>query len=273
MTGGRTIVRELDAMASDPQIRVIVLRIDSPGGAVLASDQIWRAVRRAREKKPVIASMGSVATSGGYYVACAADEIWADASTITGSIGIFYGKVDVAELAGKLGVTIEHFRRGRRAGGESLFRPFTADERAALTQALRDYYQRFLERVAVGRAMSVADVDALGRGQVFAGEQARANGLIDRLGGLGAVLARARHLAELPADAGVVVRPERAGGLLDFILGGGLRAEDDTAQLLAPRQAVVPLPDAVRPLLKALALMAQMGSGEPLALLPYVVDY
>ncbi len=154
MTGGETVIAQLDAMAKDPNIRAIVLRVDSPGGAVQASDKIWRAVRRARRHKPVIASMGAVAASGGYYVASAADEIWADPTTLTGSIGIFYGKVDVVGLANMLGVHIETFKRGKRAGAESIFQPFTDDERAALADLMRSYYRLFLERVAEGRGCS-----------------------------------------------------------------------------------------------------------------------
>ncbi|MBK7153614.1 MAG: S49 family peptidase [Sandaracinaceae bacterium] len=98
-SGARTIIATLDAYARDPNIAAIVLRIDSPGGSALASEQIWRAIRRAREHKPVIASLGAVAASGGYYIASAADEIWADPATLTGSIGIYYGKVDFQQLA------------------------------------------------------------------------------------------------------------------------------------------------------------------------------
>ena len=215
MTGGNTVVQTIEGMAADPNIRAIVLRIDSPGGAALASEKIWRAVRRARKHKPVIASMGAIAASGGYYVAAAASEIWADPSTVTGSIGIFYGKVDVAQLAEKLGVHIENFRRGKRAGGESLFRPFTDDERAALADLLRDYYRLFLARVAEGRGMSVEAVDALARGRVYSGDAALRVGLVDRLGGLGsALIRRARARGARPrcrgrSAAAPALRPAR----------------------------------------------------------------
>ncbi len=123
MTGSRTVIATLEQMSRDPSIKAIVLRIDSPGGSSLASDQIWRAVRRARRRKPVIASMGAVAASGGYYIAAAADEIWALPSTVTGSIGIFFGKVDLVQLAEKLHIGVEQLGRGKHAGADSLWRP------------------------------------------------------------------------------------------------------------------------------------------------------
>jgi protease-4 len=274
MTGGDTVVRTLESMAADPRVRAIVLRVDSPGGAALASEKIWRAVRRARERKPVIASMGAVAASGGYYVACAADEIWADPSTVTGSIGIFYGKVDVTELASTIGVGIEHFRRGKRAGAESLFRPFTDDERAALADVLRNYYNLFLTRVAEGRGMSVEAVDSLARGRVYSGDAAQRIGLVDRLGGLASALIRARELAGLGVDAEIDVRPDRFNTLLDYVLGGSLSVSSDDAQdaATAASGAKLSLPPQARSLVRMVMMMEQLGTGQPLALMPFQLD-
>jgi protease-4 len=276
MTGGRTIVDELEAMSKDSSIRAIVLRIDSPGGAVVASDQIWRAVRRARARKPVIASLGAVAASGGYYVASAADEIWADPSTITGSIGIFYGKVDVQQLAGTLGVGVETLRRGEHAGAESLYRPFTDEERAALADVMRSYYRVFLERVAEGRGMSVAQVDAVARGRVHSGDAARNLGLVDRLGGLGSALARARERASLADASGVVVRPKRPSGLLDYVIGGA-SVEALVPALLGSDEEPsakrgVSLAPELRSLARTLVTMSQLGAGAPMALIPLSID-
>jgi protease-4 len=220
MSGGDSVVEAIDALARDPSVRAIVLRVDSPGGSSMASDQIWRAVRRARRRKPVVASMGAVAASGGYYVAAAAQEIWADPATITGSIGIYYGKVDFAPLAERLGVGLEMFGRGRRSGAESVFRPFTPDERALLAQKVRVLYRQFLARVADGRGMDVAAVDAIARGRVYSGDAALRLGLVDRLGGVASAVARARELAHLPVDAEVVLVPRRPATLADYVLGG-----------------------------------------------------
>ncbi len=271
MSGGDTIIRELEAMAADPMIGAIVLRVDSPGGAALASDRIWRAVRRARKQKPVIASMGSVAASGGYYVACAADEIWADPSTLTGSIGIFYGKVDVMGLADMLGVGLESFGRGKHAGAESLFRPFTDEERAALSDVMRTYYRLFLARVAEGRAMTVEAVDSLARGRVYSGDEAQRLGLVDRLGGFASALLRARALARVSDDAPVIVRPLRKNGLLDYVLGGvSVQAEDATEGPSAGGS--LSLPAALRPFARAALTLHLMGEGTPLALMPYQLE-
>lgn len=218
-SGARTIIATLDAYARDPNIAAIVLRIDSPGGSALASEQIWRAIRRAREHKPVIASLGAVAASGGYYIASAADEIWADPATLTGSIGIYYGKVDFQQLAETVGVNVEVLGRGRRSGATSLFRPFTDDERQRLQEMIAAMYQLFLTRVAEGRGMTVEAVDALGQGRIWSGDRAQQNGLVDRLGGLGSALARARERANLAPGCRVSVAPGRPDELLDYVLG------------------------------------------------------
>jgi protease-4 len=256
MTGGRTIAKTLDELAGNSRIRAIVLRIDSPGGAVTASDQIWRAVKRARQKKPVIASMGAVAASGGYYAAAPATEIWASPSTITGSIGVFYGKVDVASLIDRYGVHVEHERRGEHAGADSLFRPFSDEERAALTDKVRIWYRQFLERVSEGRGMPIEKVDALARGHVYSGDAALENGLIDQLGGFGAVLARARELAHLGPEAEVIVLPKRPSTLLDYVTGGRVQSDP----------AVLPMPASLRSFLARAYVLSSMSGVVPMAL-------
>ena len=256
LSGARTVVDAIDRMTDNPRIRAIVLRVDSPGGAVMASDQIWRAVKRARAKKPVIASMGDVAASGGYYVAAGANEIWASPSTITGSIGIFYGKVDVAPLAERFGVGIESDKRGARAGGESLFRPFTDEERAGLVDKLRLWYHQFIERVAEGRSLPVERVDALARGRVYSGDMAQTLGLVDSLGGFGSALARARELTGLPVEADLVILPQRPKTLLDYVIGA--RTQDKDAAAL--------LPAALKPMLSQLYLLTHISASTPVAL-------
>ncbi len=255
MSGGRTIVKSIDEMAKNPRIRAIILRIDSPGGAVTASDQIWRAVKRAREKKPVIASMGDVAASGGYYVAAPATEIWASPSTITGSIGIFYGKVDIAPLAERFGVGITSDQRGAHAGADSIYRPFSDEERASLVTKLRIWYRQFLDRVAEGRKMPLEQVDLLARGHVYSGDAALANGLVDSLGGFGSALARARELGKLGPNAEVVIVPRRPSTLLDFVTGA-------SARTVMPLE----LSAALKPMLSRLLLLSMLSGSEPVAL-------
>lgn len=220
MTGGRTLIQSINRLAADPSVRAIILRVDSGGGAALASEQVWRAVMKAKKKKPVIASIGAIAASGGYYIASAADEIWANPSTITGSIGIFFAKPDAAGLASKLGVRVEQVGRGRRAGAESLFRPFSPDERGALADMIRDGYGLFLQRVAEGRGMTVEAVDAIGRGRVYSGDRALGLNLIDKLGGFQSALVRARELGDLPVDCEVEFLPAREQGIVQMLLGG-----------------------------------------------------
>lgn len=258
MSGGRTIVEAIDKLASDSRIEAIVLRVDSPGGAVMASDQIWRAVRRARKKKPVIASMGEVAASGGYYAAAAADEIWATPSTITGSIGIFYGKVDVASLAARFGVGIESDTRGAHAGADSLYRPFTDDERAALAEKLRVWYRQFIARVAEGRKLTAERVDELARGRVYSGDEAQALGLVDSLGGFAAALARARERAHLGPDAEIVVVPRVPSGLLEYVLGS---AKPGKGQASAS-----PLPESLKGVIQRIYPLMTVGAFTPMAL-------
>lgn len=271
MTGGRTAVRAIDAMRADPLVRAIVLRVDSPGGAVVASDQIWRAVRRARAVKPVVVSMGAVAASGGYYVASAGDEIWADPATITGSIGIFYGKVDAAALADKLGIGVEQLSMSKRAGGESLFRAFTADERSALSDRLRTYYRLFLRRVATGRGVTVEQVDALGRGRVFSGDAALRVGLVDHLGGFASALMRARELGRVSEDAELVVLPKRPEGLFEYVFGELPGATVEASE--ADSSKTLPLPRSLRGVLGHAFTILQLGAAQPLALMPFEIEF
>ena len=233
-----------------------MLRNNRHGSTVMVSDQIWRAARHARAKKPVIASLGEVAASGGYYAASAADEIWASPSSITGSIGIFYGKVDVAQLAARIGVGIEHDTRGAHAAADSFFRPFTDAERAALADKLRTWYRQFLERVAEGRKLDLARVDALARGRVYSGDEAHAGGLIDHLGGFLSALARARELAHLGLESELVVVPRMPSNLLEYVLGAGQ----------AQAQAASVIPEPLRALVQRVYPWSVIDGATPMAL-------
>ena len=272
-SGSRTIVRAIDRFANDPSIVAIVLRVDSPGGSVLASDQIYRAVLRARRRKPVIASLGATAASGGYYIAAPAHEIWANPTTVTGSIGVWFGKVDFQPLGEMIGVTLEQLGRGRNAGATSLYRPFTAGERAVLAESVREWYRQFLRRVARARAMSVQEVDRLGRGRLWMGDQAIDNGLVDHLGGLDSAITAARRAAGVGPEVGVIVVPDRPSTVLDYVLGAiGLgaasaRAEDIEAQAELLERVAPEL----RAALVSVVTMRQLGSGAPMAMMPQVV--
>jgi protease IV len=205
----RAFVRAMRGYADDKDVKALVLRIDSPGGSVLASDMMWHALRRVAKRKPVIVSIGDMAASGGYYVASAGTEIMAQELSIVGSIGVVGGKIVVEDLAERVGVHVERLARGRRAGWTSAAHAFTEDERNAFQTALQSAYERFLARIAEGRHMTREKISPLAEGRIMSARRAQAGGLIDRLGGLRDALARAREKGGLAADAPTEVWPER----------------------------------------------------------------
>ncbi len=199
--GGDTIAAALREAAADDEVAAIVLRVDSPGGSVTASETIWREVVRARDAgKPVVASMGAVAASGGYYVSMAADAIVANPGTITGSIGVVTGKLIARDLKGRLGVGTDSVRTNANADAWSVNAPFTAEQHAQVEAEADLFYTDFVARVAAGRNMSVAAVDEIARGRVWTGADAAERGLVDELGGLRTAIRRAKVLAGLDAD-------------------------------------------------------------------------
>jgi protease IV len=254
MVGSYTIADTLKQVREDPRVASVVLRIESGGGSAMAADVIWRQVQLTARVKPVVVSMGSAAASGGYYIATPATRVFANPLTITGSIGIFYGKADVAELLRKIGVTVEVYKTAPRADAEAIYRPFTDEERKELERKVGQFYDMFLSRVAEGRHLSKGEVDAVGQGRVWTGEQAQKRKLVDEIGGLRQALAEARRLAALPDGAPIVELPPREGTLLGKLLGiDGLHANQALVlppQLLEMARALAPfamhLPD--RPL-------------------------
>lgn len=219
VVGSYTISDVLDQVASDPTIGAVVLRVESPGGSSSAADAMWRAVERANTVKPVVVSMGGVAASGGYYLAAPARRIFANSTTVTGSIGIYYGKADVTELMRRVGVDVEVYKTSPAADAEAVYRPFTEEERKRLTQTLRQHYDLFVERVASGRGLQKSEVEKVAQGKVYSGRQAVARGLVDELGGLRQAFAYARQLANLGPDAPVVELPKPDQSLLGRLLG------------------------------------------------------
>jgi protease-4 len=197
----REIGRAFRQALGDSKVRAILFRIDSPGGSAVASETIWREVVRAREHgKPVIASMGDVAGSGGYYIAAPADKIVAQPATLTGSIGVIAGKVVIAELLHKLGVTDDSAQKGANAAMFSVFEDFSPAARERLETFLDMIYRGFKAHVAAGRRLSEEQVEAAAKGRVWAGEDAKAKGLVDELGGYDVALRLAREAAKIPAD-------------------------------------------------------------------------
>jgi protease-4 len=173
----------LASLREAPEVRGVALRIESPGGDALASDLLWREVERLRREKPVVASLADVAASGGYYVACAADAIFAEAGTLTGSIGVVGGKLDLANLYARLGIAREGVERGARAGMLSESRAFSVDERQALRAGMSALYASFVDRVARGRGLAREAVLRAAEGRVWSGTRAAQLRLVDALGG------------------------------------------------------------------------------------------
>lgn len=216
--GGDTIAAALREAGADDDVKAVVLRVDSPGGSVSASETIWREVCRVRAAgKPVVASMGSVAASGGYYVAMAAEVIVANPATITGSIGVITGKLVARELKDRLGVGSESLRTNVNADAWSVNSPFTAEQYDMVEAEANLFYDDFVRRVAEARKMSVEDVGIVARGRVWTGADAIERGLIDELGGLRTAVRRAKVLAGLDIDATIHLVDYPGSSVLDFL--------------------------------------------------------
>jgi protease-4 len=219
VTGSYTIAETLKAVREDPRVGAVVIRVDSPGGSSMASDVIWRQVQLTAKAKTTVVSMGSVAASGGYYLAVPATRIFASPLSVTGSIGVFAGKADVSELLNRIGVDVEVYKTHDRADADSFFRPLASEEREALQQKVDQFYQLFLARVAEGRKLKKEAVHTVAQGRVWTGEQALAHGLIDELGGLRQAIAWAEKNAGLPAGSPIVELPRVERSLLARLLG------------------------------------------------------
>jgi protease-4 len=199
-----TIAGAIEDASSDPGIRAIILRIDSPGGSPLASDVIWRATQRARESgKPVVASFSDVAASGGYYVACGADAIVAEPGSLTGSIGAFVLRPVLGGLLDKAGIGYEVLTRAARADLLASTQPLSPAARRLLAEEVTGIYELFVERVAAGRELDLARVNEVARGRVWTGLQAAQVGLVDELGGLRTAIDRGKELAGVDSEEDV----------------------------------------------------------------------
>jgi len=202
--GAETLTRAIRAARKDKEVKAIILRVDSPGGSTLASDLIWREVAlttRGEKRKPVIVSMSDVAASGGYYVACAADSIVAAPTTLTGSIGVIAGKLEISGLMDKLGLNTTTLKRGDHAGMLTIYRPWEAEERGKIREQILAAYDKFTQQVAEGRGMTQKAVKKLAGGRIYSGQQALEEGLVDQLGGLQTAIAIACELAGIKAEA------------------------------------------------------------------------
>ncbi|MFN2501988.1 MAG: signal peptide peptidase SppA [Pyrinomonadaceae bacterium] len=269
MVGSDTVVAAVNEAAEDKSIKAIVLRVDSPGGSALASDLMWYALENAKVKKPVVVSMGDVAASGGYYIACNASKIVAQPSSVTGSIGVFMGKPVVKELYDWLGVTNEYVMRGKNSGIFRETEKWTPDERAKMeAQTNSIYFDNFVPKVAKGRNMSAEQVNTLGQGRVWTGTQAKANGLIDDFGGLEKAISIAKELAGLAADKDVkrVIFPEPKPFLEEFF---GNETSAQTKEEQAQIALLESLPRDIRRAFRFTALLDRMQRGEAMLMMPF----
>jgi protease-4 len=267
VVGSDTMVEQIREVRDDASIRAIVLRIDSPGGSSIASDVIWRELMITRDQKPsrpLIASMSDLAASGGYYIAMPGQVIVAHPGTLTGSIGIYSGKITLGGTLDKVGVTTETVKSGANADIYSPFTPFTPGQRERVQDYMQGFYDNFVEKAAESRKTTPEKIDAVAQGRVWTGRQAREHGLVDALGGLGEAVRIAKERAGIDADEDVelVVYPARRSiyeALTEQFASRQLNAWSVLANT-AERQAIA-----------ALTMPARLfRRGEPLALMPMV---
>lgn len=215
-------VRAMERLEEDENVKAVVLRINSPGGSALASDRMWEAARHLAEVKPLIASVGDMAASGGYYIASAADEILAHPNSLVGSIGVVGGKINVSDLTEDLGIHTYVLQRGSRAAWSTPVRGLNPTERQAFEELLRSTYDRFIDRVAAGREMERTAVLAAAEGRVMTAQDGMDLGLIDQMGGLSEALARARTRAGLGSESPIELwpRPQTIIDAINDLLSG-----------------------------------------------------
>jgi protease-4 len=269
--GADTLARAFRDAARDKDIRAILFRIDSRGGSAVASETIWRATQEARRAgKPIVVSMGDIAGSGGYYIAAGADKIVAEPATLTGSIGVVAGKILVEGLMRKLGASWDGVEVGANAGIASSLQDFSPAGRARFEAILDEVYGGFKDRVAEGRKLGGDAVEAVAKGRVWTGEDAKAKGLVDELGGYDKALLLAKQAAGIPGDQEVTLKqfPEPGAAteaLLARLLGRD-REPDEGAQMTASGGGAL---GALRPMWQAIE--AAVGPAGMLTMPPIMV--
>jgi protease-4 len=267
--GSDSLVKVLREVRDDKTIKAVVLRVDSPGGSGLASDVIWKGVESLKEKKPVVVSMSDVAASGGYYIACNANKIVAQPSTITGSIGVVGGKPVIKGFYDWIGVTNEYVLRGTNAGIFRESEKFSDSERKKFEEWLRGTYEDFTTKVAKGRSKDKVYIDSIGQGRVWTGKQGKEKGLVDEYGGLDKAIEIAKQLANIPADKGVqrIIRPQPPSFWDELFSDVG--ETEASAELKQQKAVVAAMPEDLRRAFRYLQLMDRVKAGDAAYLLPY----
>jgi protease-4 len=264
--GSDTITEIIREVRQDGAVKAVVFRVDSPGGSGLASDVIWREVEKLKEAgKPVVVSMGDVAASGGYYIACGADAIVAEAGTLTGSIGVVSGKFALGGLYEKVGYGTEIITRGQNAAIYSSSRPFTDSEREVIVRQMESFYDDFLDRVSQGRGKSPEEIHEIAQGRVWTGTQALQVGLVDEIGGLDRALEIAREKAGIAKEAKIrlAVYP-RKKTLFEVLM------EEELGTIQA-RRLTGAMPEALRGVAEVGRMMALFEKETALPLMPWRV--
>jgi protease-4 len=260
--GSETMRKAFRSASRDDNIKAVVIRIDSPGGSALASEVMWQAARHCAQKKPVIVSVGSMAASGGYYLASAGDKIYADPSAIVGSIGVVGGKFVLKDLYDKLGLHSQTFSVGQNAGLFGMSEPWTDRQREMVTHWMKQTYDQFTRRVMSTRQGKIKDIDKVARGRIFLAGQARSLGLVDEIGGLEDAVAYAAGKGGLkPGEYDVRVLPEPKT-LADYLMGNG----PDAATPIRPK---IELKD---PILGDLSPLLRKAIGRPLQMIQLLQD-
>lgn len=269
--GSESLVRLLNEVRDDKTIKAVVLRIDSPGGEGLASDIIWRGIESLKAKKPVVVSMSDVAASGGYYIACNANKIVAQPSTITGSIGVVGGKPVVKGFYDWIGVSNEYVLRGTNAGIFRESEKFTDSERAKFQEFLKTTYDDFTDKVAKGRSKDQAYIDSIGQGRVWTGRQGKENGLVDEYGGLDKAIEIAKQLANIPADKGVnrVIRPIPPNLFEQLFSDPGEADTRATTEMQQQAALLAAMPEDVRRTFRYIQMMDRVKGGHSAYIVPY----
>jgi protease-4 len=214
----KKVIEQLDDFHENGSVKAIVLRVDSPGGGVGPSQEIHDAVKRIDTDKPVVVSMGSVAASGGYYIAAPARVIFANPGTLTGSIGVIMEFTNFQELLEKIGLHSQVVKSGKHKDIGSPVRPMTEEDRALLQALIDDVHSQFVDSVAAGRKLDTQKVRTLADGRIFTGRQAKELGLVDELGGLDAAVRRAGELAGIDGKPDVIYPPSDKPKLIDFLI-------------------------------------------------------
>ena len=266
VVGSDSLVEQIREVRDDDAVKAIILRVDSPGGSSVASDVIWRELMITRDKKPsrpLIASMSDLAASGGYYISLPAQVIVAEPATLTGSIGVYMGKIAVGGTLNKVGVTTETVTAGANSDINSPFVPFSPAQRARLQDQIQGFYENFVEKVAESRKTTPEKIDAVAQGRVWTGRQAREHGLVDALGGLDVAVRIAKERAHIPADEDVQLVAYPARRSLYETIADQFGVRMNVWGMLAG--------GAEQRAVSALTAPARLfRRGEPLTLMPYV---